>query len=68
MAVMTVLALQAIPLSPQSVVFSRRDGLGARSSAGSCALVIRRSSPEPLQNARKTIVFFMPPRTIAVAL
>ena len=71
-AVMTVLALRAIPPSPQSGVFPWRDGLGApnqrRSGAGSCALVIRRFPPEPVQNVGKSNVFFMPPRATAVAL
>ena len=67
-AVMTVLALRAIPPSPQSGVFPWRAGWERRTDAGSWALVIRLFLPEPLQNVVKSIVFYMPPSATAGAL
>ena len=71
-AVLTILTLQAIPPDPPRFCFLEAGGLGApnqrRTSAGSCALVIRRFPPEPLQNVVKNIVFLMPPSATAVAL
>ena len=69
---MTILALQAIPPMLPKWWFSlggrARRANRRRTSAGSCALVIHRFPPEPLQNVWKSIVFFMPPSATAVAL
>ena len=57
-AVMTALALRAIPPSPKSSVFLWWAGWERRTNAGSCALGIRRLPPDPLQNVWKSNVFF----------
>ena len=65
---MTILALQAIPLVLPKWCFSLAGRARRANQRRSCALVILRFLPEPLQNVRKSIVFFMPPSATAVAL
>ena len=71
-AAMTILALQAIPPILPKCWFSlggrARDAEPTPNQRRSCALVIHRFPPEPLQNVGKNIVFFMPPSATAVAL
>ena len=75
MAVMTVLAIRAIPPSPKSGVFPRRDGLGTPSNAGPAPVrrrLLRASNSSVSARVppewRENIVFLMPPRATAVAL
>ena len=65
---MTILALQAIPLVLPKWCFSLAGRARRANRRRSWALVIHRFLPEPLQNVRKSNVFFMPPSATAVAL